>query len=230
MARSPNPPRSTTTRWGDREQRRLDILEAARRRIATSGYLSLNMRDLAAAAGISPATLYSYFATKEELFATLYAEAIRAYTTDLEPIAAADHDLVTLLSLVIERFTELYRTFGRHFTLWSAMRNDGDAADSPVPKALIVELRDATLRSNRLFMHAIRAAAARDGTPITADPLVASFLWSALTGLADHFTSERGTLDGFPPEQLIRFAAARLARAITDDPLTTTPPPPAALA
>ena len=48
------------------------------------------------------------------------------------------------------------------------------------------------------------------------DSFVPAFLWSALNGLADHFTSERRTLDPFPPEQLLRFAAQRLAVAITE--------------
>ncbi|HTD50691.1 MAG TPA: helix-turn-helix domain-containing protein, partial [Acidimicrobiia bacterium] len=57
----------TKTKWGDRERRRADILGAARDRIATAGYLASSMRDIAADAGVSPATLYAYFATKEAL-------------------------------------------------------------------------------------------------------------------------------------------------------------------
>ena len=75
------------TRWGDREQRRIDILDAARALVEGPGYVSLSMRTLAADAGISPATLYSYFATKEELFATLYVEAIRAHTDAFRPVS-----------------------------------------------------------------------------------------------------------------------------------------------
>ncbi|MCU1426107.1 MAG: TetR/AcrR family transcriptional regulator [Actinomycetia bacterium] len=205
------------TKWGDREQRRIDILDAARARITTDGYLSLNMRDLAAAAGVSPATLYSYFATKEELFATLYAEAIRAHTEILRPIVAEAHDLPTLLELVIEEYVELYRSFGRHFTLWSTMRHDVDADAAPFPKALIIELRTATVENNRLLMQSIRDAASRTGRRVVDEQLVPSFLWSALNGLADHFTTERRSLDGFPPERLLEFAAQRLAVAITAD-------------
>src|SRR5215510_12598480 len=101
----------TATRWGDREQRRIDILDAARSRIAADGYLALSMRDLAAGAGVSPATLYSYFATKEVLFATLYAEAIRAHTEAFRPVAEAGHDLVTLLRKVIEGYLPLFQLY-----------------------------------------------------------------------------------------------------------------------
>lgn len=214
--------RRSETRWGDREQRRIDILDAARERIARNGYLSLGMRDLAAGAGVSPATLYSYFATKEELFATLYVEAIRAHTERFRPVAAAGHDQATLLTQVIEAHLELYRTYGRHFTLWSAMRHDADASATRVPPELVADLRTVTVEHNRLLMEAVREAAGRDGRHVADERLVPSFLWSTLNGLADHFTSERRALDPFPARDLIEFAAGRLVLAITD-PTRSTP-------
>jgi AcrR family transcriptional regulator len=205
-----------TTKWGDREQRRLDILDSARTRIATDGYLSLSMRDLAAGAGVSPATFYSYFATKEELFATLYAEAIQAHTEWYRTVVAQDLHLAPLLAESIRGYLDLYRTYGRHFTLWSAMRHDADPEVAPVPKELIVELRTATVEHNRVQRDALAAAAARDERRIVDERLVPSFLWSCVNGLADHVTSERGLLDPFPADELITFAAARLAAAITE--------------
>jgi len=204
------------TKWGDREQRRIDILDAARSRIADDGYLALSMRDLAAGAGVSPATLYSYFATKEELFATLYAEAIRAHTDAFRPVAGAGLHLAPLLAEVIVGYLDLYRTYGQHFTLWSAMRHDADPDVAPVPKALVLELRTVTVEHNRALMAAIRAAAERDHRRVADDRLVPSLLWSCLNGLADHVTSERGQLDPFPPSKLVRFASERLALAISD--------------
>jgi AcrR family transcriptional regulator len=215
-ARRPARRRRTATKWGDREQRRIDILDAARARIAEGGYVSLNMRDLAAEAGISPGTLYSYFATKEELFATLYAEAIRHHTEDFQPVAAAGHDLATLLTSVIERHLDLYRAYGRYFTLWSAMRHDSQAQSPRVRPELVAELRTVTIEHNRLLMESIRDAAQRDRRRVVDERLVPSFLWSALNGLADHLTSERRSLDPFPARELIEFSARRLAVAITN--------------
>ena len=209
-------PAKAPTKWGDREQRRVDILDAARSRIADDGYLSLSMRDLAAGAGVSPATLYSYFATKEELFATLYAEAIRRHTDAFRPVADAGLRLAPLLAAVIEGYLDLYRTYGRHFTLWSAMRHDSDPEVAPVPTELIVELRSVTVEHNRVLMEAIRQAAARDGRQVADDRLVPSLLWSCLNGIADHLTSERRGLDPFPAADLVAFSAERLGLAISD--------------
>jgi AcrR family transcriptional regulator len=207
--------RRTTTKWGDRAQRRTDILDAARAHIVASGYLSLNMRDLAANAGVSAGTLYSYFRTKEEIFATLYVEAIHSYTDRLRVAFATTTGVESVLATLIAHHLDLYRTFGRHFTTWSAMRHDTDAADAPFPKELIVELRAATLEGNRLQMQTIRAAAESEGTRIVDERMVPAFLWTFLSGIADHLTSERSALDPFPPEELIAFAARRLVLAIT---------------
>lgn len=204
------------TRWGDREQRRVDILDAARTRIGADGYLALSMRDLASGAGVSPATLYSYFATKEELFATLYAEAIRAHTAWYRTVAEQGLHLAPLLAESIEGYLDLYRTYGRHFTLWSAMRHDADPDAARVPKELVVELRTATVEHSRVQRDAIAEAAARDGRRVVDERLVPSFLWSCVNGLADHLTSERGLLDPFPTADLIAFAADRLALAISE--------------
>ncbi len=175
------------------------------------------MRDLAADAGISPGTLYSYFATKEHLFATVYALAIRRHTDAFRPVAAADHDLVSLLTAVIDHHLELYATYGRHFTLWSVMRHDTDTPPTNrVPRELVAELREATIEHNHLLMDSLRVAARRDGRRVADERMVPSFLWSALNGLADHLTTERRKLDPFPARDLIEFSAHRLASALTD--------------
>src|SRR5689334_21205304 len=99
--------RAPKTKWGDREGRRRDILAAARVQMADGGYLALNMRDIARGAGVSPGTLYSYFATKEEIFATLYAEAIEEHNERIEPICAEATDLVALLTELASAYLEL---------------------------------------------------------------------------------------------------------------------------
>ena len=52
-----------------------DIAEAATRLFITQGYASVSMDAIARAAGVSKATLYAYFASKERLFANLVGVA-----------------------------------------------------------------------------------------------------------------------------------------------------------
>lgn len=51
---------------------RKDILEAAARAFVRSGFKAATMQDIAKEAGYTAASLYSYFASKEEIFAELH--------------------------------------------------------------------------------------------------------------------------------------------------------------
>src|SRR5436309_3086433 len=59
------------SKWGDREARRRDILAAARALLERGGYERLSIRAVADRAGVSPGTVYTYFAGRESLWATL---------------------------------------------------------------------------------------------------------------------------------------------------------------
>jgi AcrR family transcriptional regulator len=59
-------------------QTRSDILDAAARVIAEKGYAGASMEDIAAAAGYTKGAIYSHFASKEDLFAELAIQLVRA--------------------------------------------------------------------------------------------------------------------------------------------------------
>lgn len=57
------------------EQTRKEVMVAAKRLFLTQGYGSTSMRDIAKAAGnLSVGSLYNHFASKEELFSTLFSD------------------------------------------------------------------------------------------------------------------------------------------------------------
>src|SRR4051812_16119226 len=87
-SKRPKPAKITKTQWGDGEGRRRDILAAARRLLERDGYEALNIRDVARGAGVSPGTVYTYFGSREQLFATLYAERLQALDAELGPLCA----------------------------------------------------------------------------------------------------------------------------------------------
>jgi AcrR family transcriptional regulator len=60
-----------------KEDRRNEILEAARRCVARSGFHQASMHDICAEAGMSPGNLYRYFPSKEAIIAAI-AERDRA--------------------------------------------------------------------------------------------------------------------------------------------------------
>src|ERR1041385_6588991 len=64
------------TRVRDRIGRRREILLAAGRVFIKKGFRLATMEDIAAAAGLGVGTLYHYFDSKEQLFASLLAEVV----------------------------------------------------------------------------------------------------------------------------------------------------------
>ncbi len=75
-----------------------DIAEAATRLFITQGYASVSMDAIARAAGVSKATLYAYFASKERLFANLVGVACSRSASGLGELADGGADLRTTLT------------------------------------------------------------------------------------------------------------------------------------
>jgi AcrR family transcriptional regulator len=86
-------------RGRDRDRTHADILDAARRSFATRGYAHSGMRDIAAAAGITPALVVRYFGSKEQLFvAAIDADLGVAPFFELGPRAELGRHIVHYLT------------------------------------------------------------------------------------------------------------------------------------
>ena len=218
------------TRWGDRVGRRRDILAAARAQMAERGYLGLNMRDIAAGAGVSPGTLYSYFATKEEIFATLYAEAIVAHNEGLVPICAAAGDLEELLVDVITAHLDLHGTYGRYFSLWAGLAVDGAGGGhnggepARLPVELTAALREATLEQGEIVTAALRRLVPGPRRPGEQRRRIA-LVWSVMNGIAEQLHTERHQISRVDGDELIRFAAHTLAAGLLANAADDEPAP-----
>jgi AcrR family transcriptional regulator len=214
-AAAADPAAATPTRWGDREGRRRDILAAARRQLTDGGYLGLNMRDIARGAGVSPGTLYAYFATKDEIFATLYAEAIEAHNRRIGPMCKTAADLTGLLTDLATAYLDLYGTYGRSFTVWSVLHDEGAPGEHDLPAELLGRLRRAALAQGDLVLLGVRTAAAAEGRTLVDEPYIVSFVWMAFSGIAENLTGERRHLSRRTRTELIGHAARTIAAGIT---------------
>src|SRR5262249_5829655 len=119
--RAPLKLKKTKTQWGDGEGRRRDILGAARRLLECDGYDALSIRDVARGAGVSPGLVYTYFGSREQLFAALYAERLAQLDAELAPLCAQAETPEALLVAIAERYFDVYRVFGRELNLWSLL-------------------------------------------------------------------------------------------------------------
>ena len=73
--------------------KRQAVLQAAAELFMAQGYGAVSMDSVARTAGVSKATLYAYFASKDRLFATIVAEGCRQNMAASEPLPEADVDL-----------------------------------------------------------------------------------------------------------------------------------------
>ncbi len=72
-----------------KQERRRDILQAARLHLADTGVDGFSMAPLGKAAGVSRATLHPYFANREEVLLALYIEETLAWLEELAVITEA---------------------------------------------------------------------------------------------------------------------------------------------
>jgi len=183
--------------------------------LAEYGYLALNVRDIARGAGVSPGTVYSYFATKAEIFATLYAEAIEAHNQRIAPACAAADDLAGLLAELATAYLDLYGMYGRSFTVWSVEHDNDKPGDHDLPPELRASLHRAALNQGELVMAGIRRAAAAEGLTLVDEPFIMPFVWMTFTGIAENLTGERRRLTGHQSDAVIAHAARTIAAGIT---------------
>lgn len=97
----PCPP---TRREARKQDRRQAILDAARASFLEKGYDGTSMSGLLATLGGSKATLWSYFRSKEELFAAVLDEAIAEHRGSLLACLEPTGDLVEGLTSFCRRF------------------------------------------------------------------------------------------------------------------------------
>lgn len=80
------------------------LLDAARDAFGAKGFHGTTTRDIAAAAGMSPAAVYVHHRTKESLLFTISLDGHRATLTALREAAATADDPPSQLAAMIRRF------------------------------------------------------------------------------------------------------------------------------
>ena len=74
------------------DSRRSDVIAQAARLFGERGFNRTSMRDIAAAVGMLPGSVYYHFASKEALLAAVHADAIDRSIAVVEQAVAAWHD------------------------------------------------------------------------------------------------------------------------------------------
>ncbi|MGJ6968518.1 TetR/AcrR family transcriptional regulator [Streptosporangium sp. G11] len=93
-------------------ERRNAVLTAASDALRARGYQALSMSDIAQRLGSDRASVYYYFASKQEIFLGLVEQAVQANVELIEKVAASDEPATARLRAVIESLAESYE---RHY-------------------------------------------------------------------------------------------------------------------
>jgi TetR/AcrR family transcriptional regulator, mexJK operon transcriptional repressor len=88
--------------------KRVAIIAAATELFAGRGYGAVSMDAIARAADVSKATLYAYFQSKDQLFATIVQEACRANILPGDHLPDSESDLETALTVVGGRILRFF--------------------------------------------------------------------------------------------------------------------------
>ena len=92
----------------EREMRRQQIMIAAKRIFTQKGYEKSTMEDIAREAELSPGTLYLYFKSKDELYASLCLRVLRFITVKVDHIINDDDAYDDKQSKLLHAMKEVY--------------------------------------------------------------------------------------------------------------------------
>jgi AcrR family transcriptional regulator len=185
-----------------KSRRRFQILEIARRIIATKGLRSLKVRDVAEAAGCSIGSVYNEFGDFDGVILTVNRETVQALTVRLGGVPAADpvRQLYGLAATYLEFFAE-------HANLLRALFEHRMEDDRPYPDDILQLVMDAFA-----LMHPplVRLLPNADDVQIA---LLSRTLFSAVHGIISLGLEER--MVAVPPQmlrqQVEQFLDAHLA-------------------
>ncbi|MFI6508903.1 TetR/AcrR family transcriptional regulator [Streptosporangium sp. NPDC050855] len=188
----------------DHEERREEVVEAARRIILREGIEAATTRAIAREAGYSNGVLTHYFADKDDIMLSALrsshrriVERLRGKLAGLTGLAALRELLLDNLPLDEERVAES----GLEVGFWSR------SMTSPA----LLEAQRAEAEELRYLVRSLLGSAAADGEIVTGEDLddVAERLLALVDGLSVHRLLYPGRLG---PERLERMLGAELER------------------
>jgi AcrR family transcriptional regulator len=168
----------------EREARRLAILEAARQLFVSEGYRRVSIRNIARRVEVSPAAIYGYFPSKDDIFFALAEEGFRLFSRAMTAGRRPSHPLDALRQRIL-RYYEFAREEHEYFALMFL--------DRSVPRIRRDWERFSFMRETGEEMAAlVEACVAADALPAGTSPTaVFHVLAAAIHGAAVIRLSER---------------------------------------
>jgi TetR/AcrR family transcriptional regulator len=175
---------TTDRRAREREQRRRDILDAARREFFERGFHLPTVDDVAARAEVSKGTIYLYFASKEEMLAHLLLEGLSLLLSQMHEACCtpdALRDPEPALRALADAYLHFCHSNPRYFRLIMAF--DRGRFEGSISPDLYQEVLDQSLRGLELVAQAIKAGAEAGIFDVEDSWQAAGSVWAALNGV-----------------------------------------------
>lgn len=166
---------------GWRSERRVRLIEAASRVFARQAYDQASMDEIAHEAGVGKPTLYRYFPSKDELFATVFAEVLDGVERRLAAVLERERGFAGRLRGLVR---VLIPTFRDHLVTGRVL-GEGAAALDLANRRVFRDRRD---RITGFLVEAIEGGIAAGEVRWSADPastahLVMGMVWSGAAGI-----------------------------------------------
>lgn len=114
------------------EDKRRIIIDAAERVFASKPFNKVSIRDIAGEAGISHATIYSYFADQQSLFVEAFVQGVKVIEERMETIAADAR--ADKIGRVAESYVDFLTENDHYFRMMTQFMLDGTLGDAPLEK------------------------------------------------------------------------------------------------
>jgi AcrR family transcriptional regulator len=195
----------------ERQERRREILDAARDLFSQKGFSNTRIEDIAEAVELSPGALYKYFRSKDEIYATLAIEAIVLLDRLQGEREKKAQGSVEKAKGFGRGYVEFYREYNGFFDILSYL--DHDSQFKNLSEDIRKELASRSLSSLRRLRDLIKDAF-EQGEITEADPTeTAVILWALLEGMI--YIHRRGYLDelGIDLEYIVERSMEIMSRA-----------------
>ncbi|HDN79808.1 MAG: hypothetical protein DRI61_16725 [Chloroflexi bacterium] len=205
----------------EKEQRRQEILDAARKVFFFKGIHSATVEDVAAEAELGKGTIYLYFSSKEEILAHLLLEG---FDLLIEQLEEASSDEATTPSERIRHLAYAYLHFFQeypgYFRLMVAF--DRGRLQEKLPSELCEEIkvrnREALSWVSKAIEEGIEKGYFRPGDPW----LIAGALWASIHGILLVMSIPfRREILGFTLEEMVETALQTLLKGLESPQATT---------
>lgn len=173
----------------EREQRKIEILDAARKVFSEKGLHTATMEKIASEAELSPGTLYLYFKNKEELHTSLSIEILKRLVEEVNKVVELDISVEEKIEKFMEVFIEIY-DYDSNILINLFHLQSGETLMN-LSEDVLKEIKTYSTLSHRAIVGVIRQGIEK-GIFIDEHPVaLADILWASYAGIVLWVDSKR---------------------------------------